>query len=275
MVFTRKELAGLPDNKSLKDFSGDIHSYIEYLFNVYNMNFFKKKLSIPEILLVPTITTGTVSHKNAKGAFFKPNTLKFVNSLFSNLKLVKLPVVKGITEKVLVGTLSSNNEKFFKALLLHEMCHQAVYQIDKDHDNTDGDHGFKWKSWMKKCGQPISKLYQLRVLKNPKIGDSCCIVLNANTPQEHVYYGKICNVKRKSVLCVVIDKDVYYAGEFESKYVFSCDQPVRIKNSVLPNILNEYNQRTDKNPDVSVLQLNSKFQVIEEIAMPEEITYGI
>ncbi len=41
-------------------------------------------------------------------------------------------------------------EHIFLETLVHEMCHQAVAEIDRN--QLDGDHGPNWKSWMTRCG---------------------------------------------------------------------------------------------------------------------------
>ena len=46
-------------------------------------------------------------------------------------------------------------EKAFLQTLLHEMCHQAVHQIDKPVGKYDV-HGPIWKKWMIKCGLPTN-----------------------------------------------------------------------------------------------------------------------
>ena len=40
----------------------------------------------------------------------------------------------------------------FLETFLHEMCHQAVSEIDKVEDNTAGGHGPNWVAWMRKVG---------------------------------------------------------------------------------------------------------------------------
>jgi hypothetical protein len=41
---------------------------------------------------------------------------------------------------------------FFYEILLHEMCHLAVWNISKDADQSEAGHGPTWKSWMVKVG---------------------------------------------------------------------------------------------------------------------------
>ena len=40
----------------------------------------------------------------------------------------------------------------FNEIFLHEMCHQAVSEIDKVVDRTEQGHGPNWKAWMRKVG---------------------------------------------------------------------------------------------------------------------------
>lgn len=44
------------------------------------------------------------------------------------------------------------HQNFFVEVFLHEMCHQAVSEIDKVHDRAEGGHGPHWKAWMRKVG---------------------------------------------------------------------------------------------------------------------------
>lgn len=37
-------------------------------------------------------------------------------------------------------------------IFVHEMCHQAVTDIDRVNDNSNGGHGPNWASWMVRCG---------------------------------------------------------------------------------------------------------------------------
>lgn len=44
--------------------------------------------------------------------------------------------------------------------IVHEMCHQAVSEIDKVVDRSDGGHGHNWQMWMRKCGLTPSRYSQ-------------------------------------------------------------------------------------------------------------------
>lgn len=41
---------------------------------------------------------------------------------------------------------------FFAEIFLHEMCHQAVTEIDKSYDRTAAGHGPNWQHWMIRVG---------------------------------------------------------------------------------------------------------------------------
>lgn len=43
-------------------------------------------------------------------------------------------------------------QNFFVEVVLHEMCHQAVSEIDSVLDKTDQGHGPDWQRWMRKVG---------------------------------------------------------------------------------------------------------------------------
>ena len=79
------------------------------------------------------------------------------NKIYFRNKLKKIPVLikkmndaYGIynhNENILIDTGLNQNQR--KNVLLHEMCHHAVYTIDGDEYHH---HGTKWKERMKSCG---------------------------------------------------------------------------------------------------------------------------
>lgn len=48
-------------------------------------------------------------------------------------------------------------ETIFCEVLIHEMCHQAVSEIDRTVDTENQGHGPKWKAWMHRVGQVPSQ----------------------------------------------------------------------------------------------------------------------
>jgi predicted SprT family Zn-dependent metalloprotease len=44
------------------------------------------------------------------------------------------------------------HQNFFVEIFLHEMCHQAVSEIDRVFDRTEQGHGPHWQAWMRKVG---------------------------------------------------------------------------------------------------------------------------
>lgn len=44
------------------------------------------------------------------------------------------------------------HQNFFVEIFLHEMCHQAVSEIDRVSDRTAQGHGYNWQTWMRKVG---------------------------------------------------------------------------------------------------------------------------
>lgn len=42
--------------------------------------------------------------------------------------------------------------EFFAEIFLHEMCHQAVTDVNKERSNEDGGHGPSWQTWMRHVG---------------------------------------------------------------------------------------------------------------------------
>ena len=79
------------------------------------------------------------------------------NKRYFNGKLKKIPVfIKKMNdayglynygENILIDTGLNQNQR--KNILLHEMCHHAVYTID---GNDYHHHGPKWKERMRSCG---------------------------------------------------------------------------------------------------------------------------
>lgn len=45
---------------------------------------------------------------------------------------------------------------------LHEMCHQAVTEIDRKEERAVNGHGPRWAKWMKHCNLPVNKIMWLR-----------------------------------------------------------------------------------------------------------------
>lgn len=52
--------------------------------------------------------------------------------------------------------LFNGNEATVLTTFVHEMCHQAVSEIDRTREGNGG-HGPKWESWMRKCGLTPSR----------------------------------------------------------------------------------------------------------------------
>lgn len=49
------------------------------------------------------------------------------------------------------------NEAHVLSTLVHEMCHQAVSEVDRIANDGNGGHGPHWNAWMKKCGLTPSR----------------------------------------------------------------------------------------------------------------------
>jgi hypothetical protein len=91
------------------------------------------------------------------------NQHKFHNALhMPNLRVMK--AVKGTSFRLrgywqaynrelgMSPRLFNGSVEFFVEVLLHEMCHQAVSEIDKVRDRTEQGHGPHWIAWMRKVG---------------------------------------------------------------------------------------------------------------------------
>jgi hypothetical protein len=106
---------------------GDRNSYVRFMresWNAANRVFFESRMNIPKLELMRNGTTA--------------RTLGYWHPVKDLIK---------VTPKAFNGTPES-----VLAILVHEMCHQAVSRIDKVIDNSQGGHGPRWQAWMSKCG---------------------------------------------------------------------------------------------------------------------------
>lgn len=112
-----------------------------------------------------------VQHTDNKGArltfnaklWHYLNTTKFGGQMeVPNLRLLK---AQGATKMRLRGRWSpaqrllevaprlyNASQNFFVEVFLHEMCHQAVSEIDKVRENENKGHGPQWSKWMRHSG---------------------------------------------------------------------------------------------------------------------------
>lgn len=96
------------------------------LWKYFNTTKFGSKLGMPNIRLL----------KNVAGTSFR--TRGYWNP--SNRKLAVSP------------RLFNASQEFFVETFLHEMCHQAVSEIDRKIEYENQSHGPLWASWMRKVG---------------------------------------------------------------------------------------------------------------------------
>lgn len=98
--------------------------YLTHVWNNANKGLFDSKLIIPKISLLKAM-------KNFRG-------LGYWRASTRDLKIS--PRMFNASQAQIVTT------------LVHEMCHQAVSEIDHVRDRTAGGHGPNWIAWMRKCG---------------------------------------------------------------------------------------------------------------------------
>lgn len=114
-----------PNYKEVKHGSSeDKLDYLKELWTYLNITKFEKRMKIPKIIRFLTD---------------KP-----LDKLKKHAHWIGIYREIGISRRIFNGT-----EQHLINLMLHEMCHQAVYEISKI---TRGSHGPHWKAWMKRVG---------------------------------------------------------------------------------------------------------------------------
>lgn len=112
---------------SREEFSDDI-KYVESLWNFYNDKYFDGLMEKPSILWL--------QHNS-----------RFNIGAYGTTQLTR----RGTVDSIKLSPYLLRDIDLLKEALLHEMCHQAVLEIDR---NTRDKHGPAWKKWAKKCGIP-------------------------------------------------------------------------------------------------------------------------
>ena len=110
--------------------TNDIITYAKQQWDLHNKKYFGGKLKKGAFYILKDMGTGF----RALGKYYPQR-----NWIGLNRRLV------------LAG------EKSFNKTLLHEMCHQAVDQIDGIRKEGNGGHGPYWAKWMRKCGLPPNR----------------------------------------------------------------------------------------------------------------------
>jgi hypothetical protein len=105
--------------------------YLHLAYNKANQTIFDNRLNIPTIYLMKTQKTSSFRGRG----IWKP---------------VKRQL--GISPR-----LFNAGEAHVLNTLVHEMCHQAVIELDKYYGREEGGHGRHWRAWMAKTGIPVSR----------------------------------------------------------------------------------------------------------------------
>lgn len=102
------------------------------LWDFYNETKFASRMKKPKFLmsLSPKVKLG----KNTRGYYQRGRTTEQPGVLWVSTRLFNA------------------KEHFFNEVFLHEMCHQAVWCLDKTVDTSEGGHGPLWQAWMRKVG---------------------------------------------------------------------------------------------------------------------------
>lgn len=104
----------------LKDYGNDLISWANAAWEFFNKKYFNGKLIKGEIKLLRKVNPLHMK----KGGHYEQKT---------NI--------------IALSPYLSKNNKAARTTLLHEMCHQATFLINKSREH----HGPNWTTWMKKC----------------------------------------------------------------------------------------------------------------------------
>lgn len=125
-------------NKVISLFESDLPSLSDYtdpmdcikdLWQIYNEQYFDNKLDLPAFRW----------KKNTQSL----RTLADFSYKYHRSQGTTLDHTLSFSKKLL------RNEELLRSTLLHEMCHQAVVEID---NSLDDHHGPLWKRWARSCG---------------------------------------------------------------------------------------------------------------------------
>lgn len=113
---------------------GGNDSKLYYLYKVYeraNKHIFGGRLTRPNVYLMKMQKT----HNFRGRGIWKPSRREL-----------------GISPRLFIA-----GESHVLNTFIHEMCHQAVTDIDRVNDRTEGGHGPNWVAWMRKAGIPPAR----------------------------------------------------------------------------------------------------------------------
>ena len=148
------------------------------------------------------------------------------------------------------------NQKVHDNVLLHEMCHQAVYQID---GYPDEGHGHYWMQWMRKCGLPPNQYMtneELEMLKTPLEKSIEEKEKKENATKQNLYYHEF----KTKMPCQIFYKDQWIKGLLvnpsgKNRWVFAYSNgaltvpnndfkqvPENEKSEIINRFENEYNR---------------------------------
>lgn len=142
--------------------------YLHYAYNKANEAIFGNQLNIPEIYLM----------KTQKMQSFRGRGI---------WKAGRRQI--GVSPR-----LFNAGEAHVLSTLIHEMCHQAVTEIDKVIDRSQGGHGPNWVAWMQKTGIPPSRYDTTDHMEymtdaerehHDKVQDAKALALRGQTPIDY------------------------------------------------------------------------------------------
>ena len=258
---------------SLEDFSNPL-DYVKALWNIYNEQYFDNRLDTPAFRWmkdtdrVRTYAQFSYKLRKADGSIFD-ETISVNKKLLRNLELLQ-------------------------DTLLHEMCHQAVVEIDNDFSDK---HGPLWKKWARSCGiddsaktdREIPKTYseeereiaqqqrnseykdaylslmQDRIpISKPKEGDFVAYATSVNG-NPTLDFGFISKAPKTGRFVTIASRegDKLFSMKMNKEYVYSLtsEEEARLKTLYPPelrrNIINYFNEK-------SALKRHMIFQEIEK-----------
>lgn len=106
---------------------------VNELWEFFNETKFARRMKKPKFLM-SEVPKGVKLGKNTRGYYMPKLTPPVEGTLWISTRLFNA------------------SAHFFNEVMLHEMCHQAVWCLDREIDKTDGGHGPLWQAWMRKVG---------------------------------------------------------------------------------------------------------------------------
>lgn len=134
------------NNPELEQYGSNPLNYAKALWQYYNPRFFGSKLKKPAF-------KWTANNK----------LLGFFSYTLNNASKEKYSVSNPVVN---ISRNLVNSEQVFRNTILHQMCHQAVSEIDKQTEH----YGTAWQKWARRCGVSGNPATDIPVMVSDKTG---------------------------------------------------------------------------------------------------------